>query len=234
MDYQEGAVLYFDKPLGWTSFNLVAKVRRLLCLALGIKKLKVGHAGTLDPLATGVLALCTGKATKRIAEIQAQRKEYVATLQLGATTPSFDLETPVARTYPTGHITASLLREALQAFEGETEQTPPIFSACRVEGHRAYKLAKRGEQVTLTPKRITIYEIEALSFDASQMTLTLRVLCSKGTYIRALARDLGQALGSGAYLTQLRRTRIGDVTAEQCLTIEAFEQQITTIKTINS
>ncbi|MCD8284720.1 MAG: tRNA pseudouridine(55) synthase TruB [Prevotellaceae bacterium] len=228
MDFQEGEILYFDKAQGWTSFNLVAKVRRMLCLKLDIKKLKVGHAGTLDPLATGVLIVCTGKATKRIAELQGQEKEYVATLQLGATTPSFDLEKPVDKTYPTQHITEELVRETLRRFEGEIDQVPPAFSACKVDGHRAYRLAKRGEEVELKPKRITISEIELLEFNPQEMRLSIRVTCSKGTYIRALARDIGTALRSGAYLTALRRTRIGSTRVEECLRIEDFEEYMAT------
>ena len=223
MDFQEGEILYFDKPLRWTSFNLVAKVRWMLCQRLGVKKLKVGHAGTLDPLATGVLIVCTGHATKRIDELQAGTKEYVATLQLGATTPCFDLEKPIDQTYPTDHITLELIREVLPRFRGRIEQVPPAFSACKVDGHRAYKLARKGEEVELKPKELIIDELEILSFDASQMQLQLRIVCSKGTYIRALARDIGQALRSGAHLIGLRRTRVGDVTVEQCMQIEDFE-----------
>ncbi|MCD8265762.1 MAG: tRNA pseudouridine(55) synthase TruB [Prevotellaceae bacterium] len=226
MDFQEGETLYFDKPVGWTSFNLVAKVRRALCLRLGIKRLKVGHAGTLDPLATGVLIVCTGKATKRIAELQGQEKEYEATLQLGATTLSFDLEKPVDKTYPTRHITVGLVSETLRRFEGDIEQVPPAFSACKVDGHRAYRLAKRGEQVELQPKRISISGIELLGFSPADMRLSIRVTCSKGTYIRALARDIGTALRSGAYLTALRRTRIGELRAEECLRIEDFDEYL--------
>ena len=223
MDFQGGEILYFDKPLKWTSFNLVAKVRWMLCQRLGVKKLKVGHAGTLDPLATGVLIVCTGHATKRIDELQAGTKEYIATLQLGATTPCFDLEKPIDQTYPTDHITLELIQEILPRFKGRIEQVPPAFSACKVDGHRAYKLARKGEEVELKPKELIIDELEILSFDAEQMQLQLRIVCSKGTYIRALARDIGQALQSGAHLIGLRRTRVGDVTVEQCMQIEDFE-----------
>ena len=223
MDFQEGQILYFDKPLRWTSFNLVAKVRWQLCHRLGLKKLKVGHAGTLDPLATGVLIVCTGRATKRIDELQAGTKEYVATLQLGATTPCFDLEKPIDKTYPTDHITLELIEEILPRFRGRIEQIPPAFSACKVDGHRAYKLARKGEEVELKPKVLVIDEMELVKFDAEQMQLTLRIVCSKGTYIRALARDIGQALNSGAHLIGLRRTRIGDVRVEQCMQIDDFE-----------
>jgi tRNA pseudouridine55 synthase len=224
MDFQEGQILYFDKPLRWTSFNLVAKVRWQLCHRLGLKKLKVGHAGTLDPLATGVLIVCTGRATKRIDELQAGTKEYVATLQLGATTPCFDLEKPIDKTYPTDHITLELIEEILPQFRGRIEQIPPAFSACKVDGHRAYKLARKGEEVELKPKVLVIDEMELVKFDAEQMQLTLRIVCSKGTYIRALARDIGQALNSGAHLIGLRRTRIGDVRVEQCMQIDDFEE----------
>lgn len=219
---EQGQILYFDKPLRWTSFNLVAKVRWLLCHKLGVKKLKVGHAGTLDPLATGVLIVCIGKATKQIDQLQAGTKEYVATLQLGATTPCFDLERPIDQTYPTEHITLQLIQSVLPRFIGKIEQIPPAFSACKVDGHRAYKLARKGEDVPLKPKTLVIDELELLNFDATQMQFTIRVVCSKGTYIRALARDIGQALQSGAHLIALRRTRIGDVRVEQCMQIDDF------------
>ena len=222
MDFEAGQILYFDKPYKWTSFNLVAKVRWQLCHHLGIKKLKVGHAGTLDPLATGVLIVCTGRATKQIDELQAGTKEYVATLQLGATTPCFDLEKPIDKTYPTDHITLDLIQQVLPRFMGRIEQIPPTFSACKVDGHRAYKLARKGEEVNLKPKTLVIDELELVHFDSDNMQLTLRIVCSKGTYIRALARDIGQALESGAHLISLRRTRIGNVRVEQCMKIEDF------------
>ena len=183
----------------------------------------MGHAGTLDPLATGVLIVCVGRATKRIDELQASTKEYVATLQLGATTPCFDLEKPIDQTFPTAHITRELIEQVLPRFRGRIEQVPPVFSACKVDGHRAYKLARRGEEVELKPKILIIDELELINFDVRQMQLTLRVVCSKGTYIRALARDIGQALESGAHLIALRRTRIGDVRVEQCMKIEDFD-----------
>ena len=197
----------FDKPYEWTSFGLVAKVRYLLCKRLGVKKLKVGHAGTLDPLATGVLLVCTGKATKRIEELQAHTKEYVATLRLGATTPSFDLEKPVDAEYPTEHITREMVEETLVRFVGTIEQVPPVFSACKVNGSRAYDLARKGEEVELKAKTLVIDELELLRCELPE--IVIRVVCSKGTYIRALARDIGEALHSGAHLTALRRTRIG-------------------------
>ena len=222
MDFIEGEILCFDKPLRWTSFNLVAKIRSQLCHRLGVKKLKVGHAGTLDPLATGVMVVCTGKATKRIDELQAHVKEYVATLQLGATTPSFDLEKPIDQTYPTAHITEALLREVLTRFLGRIEQVPPAFSACKIDGKRAYDLARKGREVDLKPKVLVIDEIELLDFNPEKMQATIRVVCSKGTYIRALARDIGQALQSGAHLISLRRTRVGDVRVEDCMKVEDF------------
>ena len=222
MDFLEGEILCFDKPLGWTSFNLVAKIRSQLCHRLGVKKLKVGHAGTLDPLATGVMVICTGKATKRIDELQAHVKEYVATLQLGATTPCFDLEKPIDQTYPTEHITEALLKEALGKFIGRIEQVPPAFSACKIDGKRAYDLARKGREVELKPKVLVIDEIELQDFNPEKMQATIRVVCSKGTYIRALARDIGQALQSGAHLISLRRTRVGNVRVEDCMKVEDF------------
>lgn len=223
-DFITGEILYFDKPLRWTSFDLVAKVRWLLCKRLGVKKLKVGHAGTLDPLATGVVTICTGRATKRIDELQAHTKEYVTTLQLGATTPSYDLEKPIDATYPTAHITRQLIDEVLPRFRGRIEQVPPAFSACKVNGDRAYELARKGAEVSLKAKVLVIDELEVLDFDASKMQLTLRIVCSKGTYIRALARDIGEALSSGAHLIALRRTRVGDIRVEQCMQIDAFPE----------
>ena len=222
MDFLEGEILCFDKPLRWTSFNLVAKIRSQLCHRLGVKKLKVGHAGTLDPLATGVMVICTGKATKRIDELQAHVKEYVATLQLGATTPCFDLEKPIDKTYPTEHITESLLRDVLSRFVGRIEQVPPAFSACKIDGKRAYDLARKGREVELKPKVLVIDEIELLDFNQEKMQATIRVVCSKGTYIRALARDIGQALSRGAHLIALRRTRVGHVRVEDCMQVEDF------------
>ena len=212
----------FDKPYEWTSFGLVAKVRYLLCKRLGVKKLKGGHAGTLDPLATGVLLVCTGKATKRIEELQAHTKEYVATLRLGATTPSFDLEKPVDAEYPTEHITREMVEETLNRFVGTIEQVPPVFSACKVNGSRAYDLARKGEEVELKAKTLVIDELELLRCELPE--IVIRVVCSKGTYIRALARDIGAALKSGAHLTALRRTRIGAVRVEDCLKLDDFAE----------
>ena len=221
-DFEEGEVLAFDKPLHWTSFDLVAKVRYNLCRKLGKKKLKVGHSGTLDPLATGVVIICSGKKTKLIDRLQYDVKEYVATLQLGATTPSFDLEKPIDATYPTAHITRELIDRTIPLFVGEQWQVPPVFSAVQINGKRAYELARKGETVELKPKLLKIDEIEVLEFDADTMQLTIRVVCSKGTYIRALARDIGEKLNSGAHLVALRRTRVGDTRVEDCLTIEHF------------
>ena len=255
MNPQAGEILIFNKPYRWTSFNVVAKVRGELSHRLGVKKLKVGHAGTLDPLATGVLIICTGKSTKLIDELQAHTKEYVATIKLGATTPSFDMETAEDATYPTEHITRELVEEKLQTFVGRIEQIPPTFSAVKVDGKRAFKYARKGEDIELKPKILIIDELEILHFGqrstdndqpstdndprerikyqsdnltGSHLSLTIRVVCSKGTYIRALARDIGQALGSGAYLTGLVRTRIGKYTLQDCMDIEQFPQWLET------
>ena len=217
MNFTKGEILYIDKPHGWTSFDAVKRLRSTLLRRLKIKKLKVGHAGTLDPLATGVMLVCTGKATKQIDTLQAHVKEYVATIALGATTPSFDLETEIDATYPTSHITRELVEETLKKFTGAIEQVPPAFSACKVDGQRAYKMARRGEEVVIRPKLLVIDEIELMEF--SPESITVRVVCSKGTYIRALARDIGIALGSGGHLTALRRTRVGDVSVSDCLTV---------------
>ncbi|MDE5608575.1 MAG: tRNA pseudouridine(55) synthase TruB [Muribaculaceae bacterium] len=219
MNFIEGEILYVDKPLEWTSFNVVKRIRSILLRRMHTKKLKVGHAGTLDPLATGVMIVCTGKATKLIDTLQAGVKEYIATIALGATTPSFDLETPVDATYPVDHITEELVRNTLLQFQGRIEQVPPAFSACKIDGHRAYKMARRGEEVELKPKILVIDEIELLQY--SRQAITIRVVCSKGTYIRALARDIGAALGSGGHLTALRRTRVGDIDVKDCLSIDA-------------
>ena len=221
-NFEEGEILAFDKPLHWTSFDLVAKVRYNLCRKLEKKKLKVGHSGTLDPLATGVVIICIGKKTKMIETLQYDVKEYIATLQLGATTPSYDMEKEVDSTYPTEHITRALIDETIPHFVGEQWQVPPMFSAVQINGKRAYDLARKGEQVELKPKLLKIDEIELISFDEEKMQLTIRVVCSKGTYIRALARDIGEKLHSGAYLTALRRTRVGNTRVEECMTIEQF------------
>ncbi|NLV53674.1 MAG: tRNA pseudouridine(55) synthase TruB [Bacteroidales bacterium] len=247
MDFQKGEILVFNKPYRWTSFNVVAKVRGELSHRLGVKKIKVGHAGTLDPLATGVLIVCTGKSTKLIEELQAHTKEYVATIKLGATTPSFDMETAEDATYPTSHITRELVEEKMKDFIGRIEQIPPTFSAVKVNGKRAFKYARQGEEVELKPKVLVIDELEILHFGTveneevedfsepreriqyqhdnlagTHLSLTIRVVCSKGTYIRALARDIGQALGSGGYLTGLVRTRIGQYTLQDCMDLQTF------------
>lgn len=231
MDFIEGEVLNFDKPYRWTSFAVVNKIRYHLCRKLGVKKLKVGHAGTLDPLATGVMTLCTGKATKRIEELQRGTKEYVATLMLGATTPSYDLEKPIDATYPTDHITRELVEQTLLKFKGNIEQVPPQFSACKVNGSRAYELARKGKEVEIKPKTLTIDEIELT--DCKLPEITIRVVCSKGTYIRALARDIGEALDSGAHLIALRRTRVGDVRVEDCLDPMKFAEWLENVEIIN-
>lgn len=205
-----------------SSFGALARVRYLISQKLGVKRMKTGHAGTLDPLATGVLLLCTGRATKRIEELQLHTKEYTATLQLGATTASYDMEHPVDATYPTGHITRGLIEDTLKEFIGDIQQVPPAYSACKVNGDRAYDLMRKGRDVELNPKTLRIDEIELISFDPELMQMSIRVVCGKGTYIRALARDIGKALGSGAYLTALCRTRVGDVRIEDCVTLDDF------------
>ena len=225
-DFESGEILAFDKPLHWTSFDVVAKVRYNLCRVLKTKKLKVGHTGTLDPLATGVVIVCTGKKTKMIEQLQYDVKEYIATLQLGATTPSYDLEKEIDATYPTAHINRQLIDETIPLFLGEQWQVPPIFSAVQINGKRAYEFARKGETVELKPKLLVIDEIEVLAFDEATMQLTIRVVCSKGTYIRALARDIGEKLRSGAHLIALRRTRVGDTRVEDCMTIEQFLKQL--------
>lgn len=224
MDFIAGEILYFDKPYEWSSFDVVNRVRGAICHHLGQKKLKVGHAGTLDPLATGVMIICTGKATKRIEELQYGVKEYVATLQLGATTPSFDMEHPVDKEYPTDHITRELAVSTLEQFKGEIWQVPPIYSAVKIDGKRAFTYARKGQDVEIKPKLLVIDEIELTDFNPETMQMTIRIVCSKGTYIRALARDIGEAMHSGAYLTSLRRTRVGDITIDKCLTIDELHK----------
>jgi tRNA pseudouridine55 synthase len=224
MDFLEGEVLYFDKPLQWTSFDVVNKTRYVLRRSLGVKKIKVGHAGTLDPLATGVMIVCTGKATKRIDSYLHQDKEYVATLKLGATTPSFDKETEENATYPVDFVTKSLVEETLKKFVGEISQVPPLYSAIRVNGTRAYELARKNKDVEIEPRTVRIDKIELLDYDLPQ--ITIKVACSKGTYIRSLARDIGDELKCGAYLTALQRTKVGEVGLEDCITIEKFQEII--------
>ncbi|HMM04037.1 MAG: tRNA pseudouridine(55) synthase TruB [Dysgonomonas sp.] len=224
MDFISGEVLYINKPLNWTSFDLVRKLRNKLCRRLGVKKLKVGHAGTLDPLATGVMIICTGKKTKLIETFQYQTKEYIATIRLGETTPSFDLETEVDAIYPTEHITKELVNQILTQFIGEIQQVPPTYSACKVEGKRAYEFAREGQEVELKPKLLAIDEIELLDYTMPE--IKIRVVCSKGTYIRALARDIGLALNTGGHLTALERTRIGDITLDLCVAGEQIEEVV--------
>ncbi|MCD8102042.1 MAG: tRNA pseudouridine(55) synthase TruB [Alistipes sp.] len=216
-NFAEGYVINIDKPLGWTSTDVVRKIKFLL-QRNGFRKLKVGHAGTLDPLATGVLLVCTGKATKTVDTLQAERKEYVCDVMLGATTPSFDLEHPVDRTYPYEHITRELLDQALARLCGERLQTPPVYSAKKIDGQRAYEYAREGTEVEMRKAAVTIYGIEVLSFDLPRVRL--RIECSKGTYIRSIAMELGELLDSGAHLTSLRRTRSGDYTAENAWQVE--------------
>ena len=224
MNFNKGEIICIDKPYRMSSFGALAHIRFLISKKLGVKRVKTGHAGTLDPLATGVLILCTGKATKRIDELQAHTKEYTATLKLGATTPSFDREHTVDHTYPTAHITRELIERTLPGFVGEIQQVPPAYSACKINGHRAYKLMRKGQDVPLKAKTLRVDEIEMTAFDRDSMQLSIRVVCGNGTYIRALARDIGEALGSGAFLTALRRTRVGDIRVEDCVTLDDFPQ----------
>lgn len=224
MDFISGEVIGIDKPLKWTSFDAVKRVRGAIQRKLNLKKFKVGHAGTLDPLATGVLIVCTGRATKEIERLQNGTKEYLATLRLGATTPSFDLETEIDATYPTDHITMEAVKDVLPRFTGGILQVPPVYSAVKIDGKRAYKFARKGKEVELKAKALQIDELELLPSELPE--LNLRIVCSKGTYIRALARDIGEALGSGAHLTALRRTRVGDIKITDCLTVEEAVKEI--------
>ena len=224
MNFTEGEYIYINKPYGMTSFGALAFVRTRISRKVGVKRVKTGHAGTLDPLATGVLILCTGKKTKEIERLQLDTKEYTATLQLGATTPSYDLEHEVDATYPTAHITEQLVRTVLAGFVGEIQQVPPQYSACKIGGDRAYKLKRKGEDVQLAAKTIHIHELELTRFDAETMQMDIRVRCGKGTYIRSLARDIGRALNSGAHLTALCRTQLGSVRIEDCITLDDFPQ----------
>lgn len=223
MNFQTGEIIAIDKPYRMSSFGALAHIRYVLSKFLH-HKVKIGHAGTLDPLATGVLVLCTGKKTKEIEQLQTHTKEYTATLQLGATTASYDLEHTVNHTYPTRHITRQLIEETLPQFVGDIQQVPPTYSAVKVNGDRAYALRRAGENVTLKPKNVRIDEIEVTHYDDENKQLGLRVVCGKGTYIRSLARDLGRALGSGAFLTELRRTRVGDFTVDNCVSFENFRE----------
>lgn len=227
----EGEIFHVDKPLKWTSFDVVKRIRGILSRRTGKKKLKVGHAGTLDPLATGVMTIVTGKSTKLIEELQAHTKEYVATIRLGATTPSYDLETEIDAEYPWEHITREGVEETLTKFIGRIQQTPPAYSACKIDGKRAYKMARKGKEVNIKPKELVIDEIELLSFEMP--TIVIRVVCSKGTYIRALARDIGEALGSGGHLTALRRTRVGSVSVENCHSVDDLTKILENEQIIN-
>ena len=226
--FEEGQVLLFDKPLYWTSFDLVNKVRIMIRSTFGIKKIKVGHAGTLDPLATGLMILCTGKATKRISEFQDLDKEYIATLHFGETTTSFDLETETDGRYPTDHITPELINSCLNEFIGENKQEPPLYSAKLIDGKRAYEMARKGITRKLEPVTIFYRELELLEFGIPESKI--RLLCSKGTYVRSFARDLGLALRSGCYLSGLTRTAIGSYKLENARSIEKFEQFLVQMK----
>ncbi len=223
MNFLQGEIIAIDKPYCMSSFGALAHIRYLLSHHLG-QRVKVGHAGTLDPLATGVLVLCTGRCTKQIEQLQSHTKEYTATLQLGATTDSYDMEHEVNRTYPTEHIDRAGIEEVLQQFVGDIDQIPPTYSACKIDGERSYRLRRNGESVQLKPKHIHIDEIELTAFDAEKMQMSIRVVCGKGTYIRALARDIGRALGSGAYLTALRRTRTGSYSVSDCIDYDHFQE----------
>ena len=224
MNFTEGEYIYINKPYKMTSFGALAFVRTRVSRRIGVRRVKIGHAGTLDPLATGVLILCTGKKTKEIERLQLDTKEYTATLQLGATTPSYDMEHPVDQTYPTAHITPELISQVLAGFSGEISQVPPEYSACKIGGDRAYDLKRQGKDVELKAKTVRIDEIELTAFNPETMQMSIRVVCGKGTYIRSLARDIGLALNGGAYLTALCRTRVGDVRIEDCITIDNFPE----------
>lgn len=228
MNFIDGEIFYVDKPFGWTSFDAVKCIRGALVRRLGLKRIKVGHAGTLDPLATGVMLICTGRATKRIDELQAGVKEYVAECVLGATTPSYDLETEIDALYPIDHITRELVEFVLSSFVGVIQQVPPAFSAVKVDGKRAYESARKGKEVELKPKTLVIDEIELLDFSPS--LIKIRVVCSKGTYIRALARDIGKALNSGAHLKSLCRTRVGNINLSDCLSVDQTVELIRTVE----
>lgn len=219
--FEEGQILLFNKPLYWTSFDLVNKVRIMIRSSFGIRKLKVGHAGTLDPLASGLMIICTGMATKRIEEFREMDKEYIATVNLGATTPSYDLETEVDRNYPTDHITLEMVKESLKGFTGEQEQVPPIYSAKFIDGKRAYEYARKGTDKKLEPVKVIFRELELLNVELP--AIEVRILCSKGTYIRSFARDLGEKLGSGGYLSALQRTAVGPYRLEDARDLNNFE-----------
>ena len=222
MNFTAGEYIYINKPYRMTSFGALAYVRTRVSRKIGVRRVKIGHAGTLDPLATGVLILCTGKKTKEIENLQLHDKEYTATLQLGATTPSYDMEHEVDATYPTAHITRELIDSVLTNFVGDIQQVPPQYSACKIGGDRAYELMRKGKEVELAAKTVHIDSVDVIDFNPTTIQLSIRVVCGKGTYIRSLARDIGQALNSGAYLTALCRTRLGGIRIEDCITIEDF------------
>ena len=222
MNFTQGEIIYINKPYRMSSFGALAFVRTRISKKIGVRRVKIGHAGTLDPLATGVLVLCTGKKTKEIERLQYDTKEYVATLQLGATTPSYDMEHEVDETYPVNHITEDGIRQVLAGVIGEIQQVPPQYSAVKIGGKRAYELKRKGNEVALASKPVRIDEIELTAYDAASKQATIRVVCGKGTYIRSLARDIGEALQSGAYLTSLCRTRVGSVRIEECISIDDF------------
>ena len=228
-DFEKGEILLFDKELDWTSFDLVRKLRNFLCRQTGVKKLKVGHAGTLDPKATGLMIVCTGKETKNIDQIQAKEKEYVATIKLGATTPSYDLETEEDEKFPSDHITTELIKSTLENFIGENDQVPPLFSAIKIEGKRAYEHARKGSDMVLQPRKVFLSELELISFSNNE--IRIRIVCSKGTYIRSFARDLGIALNSGGYLVGLCRTRIGNMKLEDAMNVQNFIENFRTSET---
>jgi tRNA pseudouridine55 synthase len=228
--FEEGKILLFDKPLYWTSFDLVNKVRIIIKSSLGLKQIKIGHAGTLDPLATGLVIICTGKATKRVDEFRDLDKEYIASIHLGETTPSYDLETEVAGRFPIEHITEDLVISALNRFIGEQSQMPPIHSAKMIKGKRAYEFARKGVYKELPPVKVIFREIDLLAYDLPE--IKVRVVCSKGTYVRSFARDLGTALGSGAYLSSLERTAIGPFLLKNAYSVENFENFLKNLKQI--
>lgn len=230
VNFTAGEYIYINKPYRMTSFGALAYVRTRISRKVGVKRVKTGHAGTLDPLATGVLILCTGKKTKEIESLQLHDKEYTATLQLGATTPSYDMEHEVDATYPSSHITRELIDSVLAKFVGEIQQVPPQYSACKIGGDRAYELMRKGKEVELAAKTVHIDSIDVIDFNPTTMLLSIRVVCGKGTYIRSLARDIGQALNSGAYLTALCRTRLGSVRIEDCITIDDFPEWLDNIE----
>ena len=228
-DFQEGQILLIDKPLHWTSFQAVNKMKWVLKSKLGLKNIKIGHAGTLDPLATGLLLVCTGKFTKKISELQGQAKEYTGTFYIGATTPSYDLETQIDETFPTDHITEDLARQTIRQFIGEIDQKPPIFSAIKKEGVRLYEYARAGETVEIASRKTTVHEFEITRIAFPE--IDFRIVCSKGTYVRSLAFDFGKALLSGAHLIVLRRTKIGDYDVEDAMNVTLFEDSIARIAT---